>query len=86
MSNHIDEGKHHLNFSEFALSAIRRQYKTIEEIGDEVEHGDMPLTSYTLIHKEAALEDAEKQAVIGWSRSAMHSIEDKYPPDSLKKH
>ncbi|MDQ6843677.1 MAG: heme-binding domain-containing protein, partial [Bacteroidota bacterium] len=85
MDGHINEGKHRLNFSEFAAYKIRRQYKTLDEINKEIKSGDMPLTSYTLIHRDAVLSDSQKLAISHWTTNTRKAIEAQYPPDSLKK-
>ena len=43
----------------------------------------MPLYSYTLIHKEARLTDAEKEILTNWCQSIMDSLKATYPADSL---
>jgi hypothetical protein len=43
----------------------------------------MPLESYTLIHKEAKLNDTEKQKLFDWCTSVRDSIKARYPADSL---
>ncbi|MEP7233190.1 MAG: heme-binding domain-containing protein [Ginsengibacter sp.] len=83
MNGHIDEGKHHLNFSEFTSYNIGKQYKKLEEIGKEVKSGDMPLTSYTLIHTDARLSDEQKTDIQKWVATTRKDIEIHYPPDSL---
>ena len=40
--------KENLNFSEFGKYAIRKQYRKLEEINEEVEEQHMPLSSYSL--------------------------------------
>ena len=68
LSHHIKEGKEHLNFSEFAsLPEAKRAHK-LEEVMEQIEKGEMPLTSYTLIHRDANLTAAEKQTLIEWAR------------------
>ncbi|MEO6288365.1 MAG: heme-binding domain-containing protein, partial [Ginsengibacter sp.] len=84
MSDHIEEGKSRLNFNEFASYTIRRQYKTIGEINDEVKSGGMPLTSYTLVHVDARLSDQQKREIANWVKSTMNFIEGHNPPGSLK--
>ena len=64
MNGHIEEGKRHLNFSMFTSYKIARQYKLFDNISKEIKGGDMPLTSYTLIHRDAVLNDAQKTAII----------------------
>jgi len=48
-----------------------------------VKEGGMPIESYTLIHKDAVLTDAEKQTLINWCAGIRDSIKAKYPADSL---
>ena len=43
----------------------------------------MPLESYTLIHKDAILAEAEKDALFSWCETVRDSIKAKYPADSL---
>ena len=43
----------------------------------------MPLSSYTLIHKDAVLTDAQKNTIINWSENIRKQMEAKYPKDSL---
>jgi hypothetical protein len=73
-----------LNFSEFASYRIGRQYKKLEEINEQVKEGEMPLSSYTLIHTDAKLNDQQKLSLATWVESVRDSIEAKYPADSLK--
>lgn len=83
MDNHIQEGKRHLNFSIFGTYPIGRQYKILENISREVKEGDMPLSSYTLIHRNAVLSDSMNLAIENWVASCRKQIEQNYPPDSL---
>lgn len=83
IDDHIEDGKHHLNFDEFSNYRIAKQYKKLEECMDELKEGDMPIGSYTLIHKEAVLTEAEKQTLYNWCTDIRDSIKAKYPADSL---
>jgi Haem-binding domain len=85
LKNHVDEGKRELNFSEFGTYRIGRQYKKLEEINSEVKEGEMPLSSYTLIHTGAKLSSDQKLAVATWVTSLRDSIKAQYPEDSLKR-
>src|SRR4051812_4780623 len=60
MTNHINEGKRELNLDEFKSYNLSRQYHKLEELGKQVKDREMPLNSYTWIHKEAILTDAEQ--------------------------
>jgi Haem-binding domain len=85
MADHIKEGKKELNFSEFATYRIGRQYKKLEEISKEVEEGEMPLESYTIIHGNAKLSEQQKTSVTNWVNTLRDSIKAQYPEDSLKR-
>ena len=83
LRNHIKDGKRHLNFNEFSGYRIGRQYKKLEECMEQVKEGDMPLPSYTLIHKNAILTETEKQTPYNWCEVLRDSIKADYPADSL---
>jgi Haem-binding domain len=85
LADHIKEGKKELNFSEFAGYSIRRKYRKLEEINEEVNEGKMPLESYTLIHTSAKLTDADRLAIANWTTSLRDSMKRVYPEDSLVK-
>ena len=83
LDNHVQEGKKHLNLDEYNNRALRYQYHKLEEMAEEVKKGDMPLNSYTWIHKDAILTDVEKNALITWADGIREEMEAKYPIDSL---
>ena len=85
LKRHVDEGKRELNFDEFTNTALRRQYHKLEEVEEQVKEGEMPLPSYTWIHKNAILTDVEKNALYAWVSSTRAGMEAKYPIDSLVK-
>lgn len=83
INDHVKDGKKHLNFNEFDGYRIARQYKKLEECIEEVKDGEMPLTSFTIIHKDAKLSDDEKQILFTWCEIVRDSIKARYPADSL---
>lgn len=85
LDGHIQEGKEHLNFSEFTRDRLAVQNHKFEEIIEMVEEGEMPLHSYTYLglHKEANLSEAEKELLIRWAKDQMEGLAQKYPADSL---
>ena len=85
LDNHVRDGKRSFNINEFASYPIARQYDKLKEIKKQIDKGDMPLSSYTLIHKDARLTDSEKKIVIAWSEGIRKQMETKYPRDSLEK-
>ncbi len=84
LTDHIKEGKHYLNFDDFASFSISKQYKRLKDIAEEVKNDDMPLESYTLIHRDAVLNAAQKELIISWANNSRHFMEGQYPADSLK--
>ena len=74
LNDHINEGKRELNFSEFGSMAPAKQVKKLKKVAQEVQKGGMPLSSYTLIHKDAILTDGEKNILIDWSTSLAQRI------------
>lgn len=85
LNGHIQDGKRHLNFSEFFSYPLRKQYKKLDETAEMVKEGEMPLKSYTLIHKDADLTQAEKEKLTAWTSSVMSNMKATYPADSLIK-
>lgn len=83
LNKHVEEGKEEFNINEFATFKLRKQYKRIVQVAELVEKDEMPLKSYTLIHREAILTDAEKQILNNWSKSIQDSMKAKHPMDSL---
>lgn len=66
MDSHIREGKSELNFNEFGSYTTRRQKSKLKSIGESIEDGSMPLSSYTIIHQRAKLSNEEKLLITKW--------------------
>ncbi|QOR76705.1 MAG: heme-binding domain-containing protein [Thermoflavifilum sp.] len=68
MNSHIQEGKHHLNFSEFAKyppDVARKKFHAIYEV---MRDHSMPISSYLWMHKEARLSDQQYQQIAEWAQ------------------
>ena len=85
LADHIKEGKKELNFSEFTSYSIGKQYRKLDAINSEIKKGDMPLDSYTWIHKNAILTQQQKISIASWVTTLRDSIKAQYPADSLKR-
>lgn len=83
IDHHVEEGKGEINFDEFSAYSLRRQYHKFEEIEEMVLEGEMPLSSYTLIHGDASLTELQKKTLVDWTKSMMDTLEAHYPMDSL---
>ena len=66
MEEHIKDGKKDLNFNEFGRYSKRKQENKLEAIIKQIKSDEMPLASYTLIHKNAILTPTQKEEIINW--------------------
>lgn len=83
LADHVDHGKGHLNFDELGNLPPAVQYHKFEEIVEVTESGEMPLDSYTWVHKDAVLDEDQKTMLMDWAKACMKEMEATYPPDSL---
>lgn len=67
VSGDVQNGRKHLNFSEWDNN---KEYKLKEEIWEEVAKGEMPLSAYTFMHPSAKLTQDEKNAIENWAKDA----------------
>ncbi|MEJ2163303.1 MAG: heme-binding domain-containing protein [Robiginitalea sp.] len=68
LDGHIEEGKEHLNVSEWERYSPKKKDHKLEEVVEMVEVGEMPLDSYTWTHEEARLSAEQRQAIMAWAR------------------
>ncbi len=66
VANHVDEGREALNFSTFGALSPGDRSEILEEAGEKVTEGEMPLASYTWMHPEARLSAAQRNLLSGW--------------------
>ncbi len=85
LQNHVEDGKRHLNFSDFTNMPIAIQNHKFEEVIEMVEEDEMPLPSYTYfgLHSGANLDESQKKLVMDWAQAQMDYLKDTYPADSL---
>ncbi len=74
MESHIKEGKENLNFNEWGNYSDRKQNNKLDRIAKQIESNEMPLSSYTLIHKNAILTASQKKEVLDWINKIEDSI------------
>jgi hypothetical protein len=67
---HVDHGRRHLNFSDWAAAGGERVKDPLPAICAEVSQGRMPLASYLWLHPGARLAPAEVEAICRWTRTA----------------
>jgi|SRR6185312_4000184 len=83
LNNHIVSGKRHFNLDSFTGLRIAFQKKKMEDCIEQLKDDDMPLESYTLIHRYARLSETDKEKLTDWFQGIINEIKSKYPADSL---
>lgn len=69
LDHHIEEGREHVNFSEWnSLSNADRKH-AIKETIEVIEKKEMPLWSYWIVHWDAKLTDAERETLVNYFKS-----------------
>ncbi len=69
LKDHIDEGRRKLNFSTFATYEPKRQAHKLYEAYEMVDHGEMPLESYVLMHGNAKMDAAKQKEMSQYFKS-----------------
>lgn len=75
LEDHIQEGKDELNFNEWAEYSDRRKNSKLRSIISQIEEDEMPLDSYTLIHRDAILSDEDKTLIVDFITALKDSLE-----------
>lgn len=70
ITGHVSDGRDAMNFSDWPHDNPSRVRKRWRHIADSVEDGDMPLRSYTLIHRQSRLTARQRARLIQWARQA----------------
>lgn len=73
IQGHINGGRQHLNFSEWTAYPAEKAAHKLEECYEEVEELHMPMKSYTWLHPEAQLSEAQVGAMAQWFQQTYRS-------------
>jgi hypothetical protein len=71
----VNSGKRHLNFDEFNSYSKEKKLKKLDEVAETIREGEMPLTSYTVVHQNAKLSDTQKSEIEQWVKEVKKQIE-----------
>ncbi len=74
ISNHVAEGRAHLNFSIWNTYDSGRMINKLNSIRDAVKSHWMPLSSYLWIHRGAILTPEEAKTVTSWADATAHRL------------
>ena len=72
--SHVVDGKKELNFDEFNSYDVKRKKHKLDEVIEVIEKDEMPLGSYTLIHRNAILSPQDKGKLISWAKELQKTI------------
>ena len=74
LEGHIKKAEEELNFSEFGDYSKRRQKNKLKSIINQIRDNEMPLSSYTFMHKDAVLSESEKSELENWISNLRDSL------------
>ena len=66
VENHIKNAKEDLNFNEWDTYSNRKQERLLNSIKEQIETKQMPLSSYTMMHKNTKLNDEQIKVLTNW--------------------
>lgn len=66
LKSHIDDGKRSVNFSDLSSFTQKKLDHRLGDITEQLESHEMPLTSYTLIHRYAILNPHQENMLKKW--------------------
>ncbi len=69
VTDHVNHGRRHLNFSDWASYSRQDKALKIYLIGETVRLEAMPLSTYTILHRDARLSSTERQLLKDWARA-----------------
>lgn len=73
----VNHGRQHVNLSEWPADKPDLARKKIEDMSDEIDDGDMPLSKYTLIHKDARLTSQQRDRLTQWLNAQASALKTK---------
>ena len=72
--DHVNEGRHDLNFSEWGKYSRQDQKAQLGQLCELITEGWMPLTSYTPLHPSAKLSDEDKKLLCSWASAQRNAM------------
>jgi len=74
MVDHVNDGRQHLNFSEWTTYEARRKRKKLDEICEQIQSKEMPLNQYVWIHWDAKLSNEEIKTICDWTKNESEKL------------
>jgi hypothetical protein len=73
IASDVNEGRQHLNFSEWPADAARAA-KNLDRMNEVVDYREMPPKKYTLLHADARLTEAQRKELLDWTAAAADKL------------
>lgn len=70
----VDMGRKHLDFSYWNQLDKKEKLNILSDIADEVSFGSMPMSIYTLLHKEARLTPVQRETIVSWTENFAEKV------------
>ena len=67
LQSHVNEGRGELNFDEFGSYDQKKAKHKFEEIEEVIREEEMPLESFTFIHRDAKLTPEQSASIAAWA-------------------
>jgi len=74
--DHINEGREELNFSNWNALSIDDKSDILDDISSMVLEEEMPIKGYTILHSEANLSEADREAIAAWADDMLDTLYD----------
>ena len=71
LQHHVNEGREEFNMSAWGEHTAKWRHHKASEARHELQEGEMPLSSYTWMHGEAKLSEAERKQLIDYFSGLM---------------
>jgi len=72
--DHVNSGRRHFNYSDWASHAPDKSRKILQDICDETRAGSMPIGLYTFLHRDARLTAADVNTLCAWTSEALAPV------------
>lgn len=69
LASHINDGKKHLNFSEWTVYNNNQKKHLLHDLEEVLESHEMPIDSYLWIHKDAKMTTGQYEVLMNWVKS-----------------
>lgn len=69
VASHVNDGKEHLNFSEWTVYNNNQKEHIINDLKEVLESQEMPLMSYLKMHKEAEMTPEQYKTLLDWVKT-----------------